>query len=905
MSTILRRFHERGLARVQASDGTVITGGVGPFSIVGMGVDRLDRLWASVQDLDSGLVALAVFDALRGGKQFQTSLGGDFFYGHWEPDDFGRMWVSNTVAHDLEARSFVDASLVASVALNDGADDFDAQAVLHDANVTPQFVYAAAIQDDGSTWRLFKIVPIPGAEAVDSFGASVVTISGSSGVVTTKLVRDPMNGDFWVADTEDETTVLTFDSGTLAASRVSLATSAGAFSAGGGLRGITYAFGHWWLGTDPRTAGVGPAQLLKCDFLLTNNVKGVLAFDDALYIADVVTDGQYIYVAVVRQVVGVENLDNTIAKVDPISMTVVEEAVTVAAGIVGSTDFLEPQQSRAPQTDLLEARTFSFQYPTSILVEAFWWFRGDDKDTPFGAIDNKLRGLVAEAQDLSAVVVISKESPFFGSSVMRRIISSSGGTASPVVGVLSSKRSLVFGSQERTTSAVMAGIIGNPALPLSENSFLHDGTGMTLVLVFHSVDTAATALLFSTGGATYDATAIGTYVEWDGPLERIRAAISNGSGTFVHEVVSPDSTVLAHRTHILIVRYVAGASPEFTVDIRSTLSLEGGEIEEPRRLGESDTPTGAPTGSDPVEVPTFRDGGGIHHLTETAAFQKALLDREARELFDYLRRWQASWSPENLPDLELWLFGDDPKMDTPLADNGGLFEFLPNNATGPGRTQVGMVDEYNSPVPLTAIATEEPASSTMPNTTRRSLLFDRLATDQLDSGQFDHEFRWLSGGGLEGGGLIAGMTLAWVFHPTNDVDFSQRILLTGDGTVGAVGLTVTWRNGDSVKVEISDGGGTFIVDLSAGSLVKDTTYTCVLRVIFTGVDTTGELRVNGAVTGPTVVATAAVDSDPDKPLRLGGSSTFDGHLGEVVGVRRRLDDDEVTALEAYLDGRWK
>jgi hypothetical protein len=151
------------------------------------------------------------------------------------------------------------------------------------------------------------------------------------------------------------------------------------------------------------------------------------------------------------------------------------------------------------------------------------------------------------------------------------------------------------------------------------------------------------------------------------------------------------------------------------------------------------------------------------------------------------------------------------------------------------------------------------------------------------------------------------MTLAWSMKGAG-TGTTQTLFSTGQNLAAVRGLTVR-RNAvtNTLSVHISN-GVTTIASLS--TTISANTLSVVVRVFFTGIDTTIEIWVDGMLAaGPTTLVQVASDADSVGALRIGGqvgasSVEYDGFINEVVGVRRAVTAEEIAALTHYLDW-WK
>jgi hypothetical protein len=879
----------------------------------GIGVDKLDRIWCAIQTDGGATHGITVFDPNTGANQIVPSTG-DFVFGHWQPDSFGRMWLNNGDTNSVEARSYTDAAVVASVLLDDSGDEYLPLALLFDPMTSVQDLYVVGKNNGVGSDKMFVIDARPGSEAVTSIGAGTASLGGFSSI--TRLVRDPVNRDFWFADINAAGSLLSFDASTFAASRVPLSKTAN-----GGIRGLAAAFGFLWIGTDTRFSPTGDVELLKVDPLIPNNVRGSITFPDAIYIADIAADERYIYATIAYQISGVENRDNKIVKIDPFLFVVVEEAVTTPAGESGTPQLIEAHVGRTEvpafvSSEFGETFTYSlntpspsFRHPTPVLAEAEWWFHADDFDTPVLGTDGAWRGAQYASNALIYMPLVTRNSPYFGAGKRRRVLSSSPGFR-PSRGRIAGKTSMVLGSQGDNGIATMANLPFGGGFSFGENTFLHDGTGMTFFITFRPFNGAPTLLFTTASSGAYSATDTGFMIEYNIVFDRVRVAIANGSGSFVHEVISDTGSIPDGETFTLIVRYKAGNDPEFTVDMMRTISAADGFFREPVRLGESALPTGAPAVGNPTLAARFQAGSGTFHVMESAAFMRDLSDREVEELFLYQQRWYTPWDPEEVIDMELWLRSDHELLDQPLADNSDLYTFVLNDGTGPGETQVSGTDEYNVPLRFEAASGEEPASALMPGTTSRAALFDRSTPTYWDATQTAAQFRWLTGGGAPGGGEILGMTLVWVFRATDDSSDTQSMISTSTGVAGTVGLNIEWRGvTGALRVSVSN-AVTHQALIEVTGLSINTTYTCTLQGLYTAGTSVTDLNVNGVTATSGLIGQGPSDTDPPFALRIGGKAStgaesFSGYLPEVIGFRRRLGATELTLLKNYLDAKWK
>lgn len=170
-----------------------------------------------------------------------------------------------------------------------------------------------------------------------------------------------------------------------------------------------------------------------------------------------------------------------------------------------------------------------------------------------------------------------------------------------------------------------ASLLGRPVLQFDDTddflaastaadwTFLHDGTGCTMLIALRPTDSGTDGAMLATGG--HAGTVRGTLLSYDGASQRVQYFLADGAA-FIVAVSSAGNSVLRGVPHVISARYSESATPKYSVRCDGVEVLSG-------------SPTAAPSASAPaaaLRVGARTDGatplGG--QVSQVAVFSRYL-----------------------------------------------------------------------------------------------------------------------------------------------------------------------------------------------------------------------------------------------------------------------------------------
>lgn len=874
MTAMVARYTAKRLALVETLDSADVGSSGGPVYARAIGVDSLNRIWIGAWDPSGAETVIRVYEPVRGQLE-ATGSASLQFHGQMAFDLNARMWVASV---DGRVRA-INVLLVDEGGPTGYTDE--TRGLLFDPGADR--VYVSRIDPGTGAVRLSEIDPTPGAEVTTATGASVGGIGiGNRGDMSP--VRDEA-GYFYFGDIDTNVSYVRCDVTTLAASRVVLSTPNNC-----GIGAVDHAFGWLWLGGDSIDGvGVPPPMLQKVQ-ASTGAVRASLTFDDAVAIRGITHDDRWIYVSLDKDPGG-GVAECTVVQIDPVTLGIKQERrfniiTAVAPGGAGP---------------MVSHNGTPFSLPTPVLASALLWVDSSDKRLVSGYRDRRRVGTTwsenafADQPAGGTNAYINDPTP----DQKRRVGPATAG-AGAVFAKVGTRPTRAFGGGARNAAATQETLKAYPgytAVPLAENTYLHDTVASTLAFVFRPID-ATDKTLFSTLSDPTLTNSRGIWVGWVAANQSLRIRITNGGGVaYVVDMETFAGSFPRGRTASVVFTYDP-TGPTFRISWRGSDAYGARlNLEYLDSAGTGQTPSGLAPDT------ALLTNCNLGFLFEYAGWDRLLNEFELYELFNYLGgRWHVPFDPGLIPDLELWLRADKAGTETFTSLGTVYLSLLPNEGIGSGITGTA----WNVPQPFAPAGGEEPAYATLVGS-KQGLYFDSSRPSRIDARQDASQFRWLHGGGAPGGGIIAGMTLAWSMKGAG-TGTTQTLFSTGTNQAAFRGLTIT-RNAvtNALTVHISNGAVTIA---SLSTTISANTISVVVRALFTGGNTTIEIWVDGVlVAGPSVLAFAASDADPIGALRIGGrvgssGVEYDGFINEVVGARRALTDEEIASLTHYLDW-WK
>ena len=876
---------------------------VGPFVQLAIGVDGLNRVWMLVEDEGSGTKRLVVMNGSTGEilevRTFSYDLLGRGF-----PDQYGRMWFSNIGNLGLSAFSVDTFEQVVEIPdFSDGLYDFSTRGaiqIIHSAYSTP-LIYVVGFKAESFApnlggLRIFRIYNIPGAEGISGWSNEIA----SPGPVA-PLWSFSGAGDLYFTNPNRQGTVFFSDPSPSDIYEMVLSDSNDA-----GIVSIVTAFGYTWLGGDSTFLGAAPAQLQAVDTSVNpglGNVRRTFTFAGAIKIPDVYYDDNFVYALVVRQVAGAPAVANSVVKIDPVRLEVVSDTPLDTAGAFTSPAFLMTHNSTL------------FSYPSSVLADSWVWGElgrrtGDLAPSPSPAYGGLTPADGWQSRTQQFQYLAGRGSP---PGAMNRYFAVLLGPAPRTV--FRGRSTWAFGASGAGVPEFR--IVNAPSILEPEiGTFLHDGTGMTVVLVVHATNDDASPLLRTVTAYPMLAGNVGIAVSYEGTELRVR--MGDGVG-FSVDAITSGAAFDRNRTHVVAIRYSDTETPKLQITRVSQYSGAGvlGQPTGPYEQVLSDDTGTAPSLSAPDREPLL--GVSLGYMPEFTLHRSYLSDYETRELVRSLAaKWLGPYVPGDSPDQELWLRGDDADIVQVATTDTDV----PSRGTGPGQTVV-VGNYFNIPRTFKKPPGDVDAPQLAPLGYRglTALSFDRSLPTRLEAvDQAPLEFRWLHGGGKANGGLLDGMSLSWVMRMAN-VAGVHTLFSTGAAISTDIGFQILWNQASQLISISSSNGGAYVINFDSSAiapLIPGATYRCHLAANFSGgantfvAATTAKLLVRGGGVDGSVtqaLAQVPVDSDPVGTLRIGGKTgaatpNASGLIGEVAGYRRALTLQEVEDLDHYLRRRW-
>ena len=874
MTAMVARYTAKRLALVETLDSAVVGSSGGPVYARAIGVDSLNRIWIGAWDPSGAETVIRVYEPVRGQLE-DTGSSAFQFHGQMTFDLNARMWAATV---DGRVRA-LNALLVDEGGPTSYTEE--TRGLLFDPGSNR--IYVARIHPATGAVSLAAIDPTPGAETTTATGATAGGIGiGNRGDMSP--VRDEA-GYFYFADIDTAASYVRCDVTTLAASRVTLSTANNC-----GIGALDHAFGWLWVGGDSIDGvGVAPPMLQKV-VASTGAVRASLTFSDALAIRGITHDDRWLYVALDKDPGG-GVAECTVVQLDPITLGIKQERrfniiTAVAPGGAGP---------------LVPHNGTPFSLPSPVLADARHWVDSSDVRLVSGYRDRRRVGTTWSENAFcdqpagGTNAFINDPTP----DLKRRVGPATAG-AGAVFARVGTRPTRAFGGGARNAAATQETLKAYPgyvAVPLAENTYLHDTVASTLGFAFRPID-ATDKTLFSTLSNPASFASRGIWLEWVAANQSLRLRITNGGGVaYVVDMETFAGSFPRGRTAVVVFTYDP-TGPTFRISWKIADAYGARtNLEYLDSAGTGQTPSGIAPDT------ALLTNCNLGFLFEYAAWARLLNEFELYELFNYLGgRWQVPFEPAQIPDLELWLRADKAGTETFISSGTTYLSLLPNEGVGAGITGAA----WNVPQPFEPASGEEPAYATLVGT-KSGLYFDSSRPSRIDARQSATQFRWLHGGGAPGGGLVSGMTLAWSMKGAG-TGTTQTLFSTGQNLAAVRGLTVR-RNAvtNTLSVHISN-GVTTIASLS--TTISTNTLSVVVRVFFTGIDTTIEIWVDGVLAaGPTTLVQVASDADSVGALRIGGQVgasgvEYDGFINEVVGVRRAVTAEEIASLTHYLDW-WK
>jgi hypothetical protein len=597
--TVLEAFHRVHGYKVANPDPT--EAGVDELRYF-LGYSKQKKIWAVAIDTATGDTALLRFDEHGFLEKKILHTGANYVTG--AIDGYGNIWVSDLAVPELRRIHHGSGKILDTITLNDGADDHNGLGLL--------WVPADSIEE-GRLWcigknvntdttRCFKINV--GLATQEAFSAGPL---GSLGPLHERIAMafDPDERRVFGTTRNATNGWIRFDRATLVGTNI-----AAGLARNLPITGLHYAFGSFWMGAWG-TAATPLAQITRVD--RNGNLEATLLTDAAMAVTGFAHDAQYVYAALTANVGGVQTAGadnrNRIAKIDPSTNTVVE-----AFPFGGSAR--TNQDGVGDRVLDLIAVSEPAKLPQPWLLDAALWWRGDDPDaeyTGFGVgthfVSFPNRG---------------PQSPF------GNFIDCGSSATRPEVGTLNTLQAPFFdGTQDMVSSLTTAA---------STWSLLHDGTGMTLILVLHPTDAVAGAQDIINTMTALSTSNIGIRVVYDGPNERVRVQIANGEGVgYVVDEDTPNNEVPVNETTILTIVFNEGA-----VGDRFTMRSVREAPSEPRELVSSAGTSEEPSSANATGVLTVANESVFFegYIPECALIRGVLLEYQQRSLEKYLARWQ-------------------------------------------------------------------------------------------------------------------------------------------------------------------------------------------------------------------------------------------------------------------------
>lgn len=564
--------------------------------------ERDGAVYMTVRD-NNGAEGYAKFD-LRGNLlKVVTFAATDILHG--VIDNEGNIWLGDIAGQDLLKVDPVTDQIVGTIHLDDGV--FDSRPLGMAMDRATGLMYVATQTVGVESLRLYIVNPrtlsitVTGAEL-----ATLGSIVDSLGLIRTPI--DNANGtQWWIASRNSATNIVKWNSG------INVVTSVPVNNARNhGLFGIHYAFGRILVGgralADPNDLQISVLDLL-------GNVVNETVIADADIISGFANDATHLY-AVVNGREFSSPTTNRILKINPDTLAIDDTFL-----FDGTNENENDGLGETPLDVITVSDPPSF--PNPVFNDALLWFRADDPDrinvgSEIHEVPNRgPRGGKARTIDgkLSEITI--------------SMLAFSNATR-PARSTLNGLEVAFFGGDDMRHD----GFLNEVFIPL------HDGTGMTAIMVFHSVGVGTQTLLLTAPIPRTNFT--GIVVLYDGTDESVTVTISNGLNIgFVIDETTATGSLPNNQTHILTISYdeSRAAGEEFQIRL---VTFASGVLSEPKTLVSTASSGEPPVSTNPLVVLQIGNSARDQleaFVGEYVIIEGSLLEFQQREVEEYLSRW--------------------------------------------------------------------------------------------------------------------------------------------------------------------------------------------------------------------------------------------------------------------------